>query len=121
MTEILLEGLEFYAYHGVYGEEQKMGNRFQVDIRIQVEAGEASLNDDLDKTLDYVQVYALTQKLMQERFRLLETLGQQIADAIRAASARVRAVEVTVSKFNPPLSGLCRRVAVTSRWSADQA
>ena len=32
MDEILLEGMRFYAYHGVNPEERALGQRFVVDV-----------------------------------------------------------------------------------------
>lgn len=120
MTEILLEGLEFYAHHGYFEEEQTLGNRFQVDIRIMARVDEAGQTDDLRKTVDYVKVYSLTERLMKERFKLLETLGQRIIDGIRTDFQHIASISVTISKFNPPISGLCRRVAVTRFWTENQ-
>ena len=116
MTEIFLEGLEFYAHHGFYAEEQSLGNRFQVDLKIRANVEEAGENDQLDLTVDYVKVYGLIQEQMKIKFKLLETLGQRIIADVRSHFPQITFVEVTISKFNPPISGLCRRVAVTSNW-----
>ena len=32
--EILLEGMRFYGYHGVHPEEQRLGQRFVVDVAL---------------------------------------------------------------------------------------
>lgn len=116
MTEIFLEGLEFYAHHGFYKEEQSLGNRFQVDLKIRADVSGAGENDELTLTVDYVKVYALVREQMNIRFKLLETLGQRIIADLRQHFAQIVFIEVTISKFNPPISGLCRRVAVTSLW-----
>lgn len=118
MTEILLEGLEFYAHHGWYSEEQSLGNRFQVDLKICATADLAHSSDELSHTVDYVAVYKLVQRVMEIKFKLLETLGQRIISEIRAKFPQVTQVEVTISKFNPPISGLCKRVAVSSSWTS---
>ena len=80
---------------------------------------EAGDSDDLIHTIDYVMVYALISKLMQEKFKLLEALGTQIIGELVDKFPRIQNIEVTVSKFNPPISGLCKRVAVTSRWNSE--
>jgi dihydroneopterin aldolase len=118
MTEILLEGLEFYAHHGFYAEEQSLGNRFQVDLKIRADVRKAGENDELNLTVDYVKVYALVSEQMKIRFKLLETLGQRIIQDLRQHFPQIVFMEVTISKFNPPISGLCRRVAVSSSWQA---
>lgn len=116
MTEIFLEGLEFYAHHGFYEEEQSLGNRFQVDLKIRADVTKAGENDELNLTVDYVKVYALVNDQMKIRFKLLETLGQRIISELRQHFPKIVFIEVTISKFNPPIKGLCRRVAVSSSW-----
>lgn len=116
MTEILLEGLEFYAHHGFYKEEQQLGNRFQVDLRIKADLDGASESDSLSHTIDYVEVYKLIQIQMGQKFKLLETLSARIIQEIRQKFPSVSEIECSVSKFNPPISGLCRRVAVSQTW-----
>lgn len=118
MTEIYLEGLEFYAHHGWYSEEQSLGNRFQVDLKIGADVDKAGASDQIQLTVDYVAVYKLVSEVMNVKFKLLETLGQRIISEIRTHFPQVNRVEVTISKFNPPISGLCKRVAVTSKWSS---
>lgn len=117
MTEILLEGLEFYAHHGVYQEEQELGNRFQVDLRLTAKTDEAAKSDDLSKTIDYVKVYHIIEAQMDIKFRLLESLAEQINQNIAEKFPTVESIECTVSKFNPPLGGLCKRVCVSRLWT----
>jgi len=116
LTEIFLEGLEFYAHHGYYVEEQSLGNRFQVDLKIVTFAPKEGYHEKLSLTVDYVKVYALINSQMKIKFKLLETLGERIIQDIVEHFQMIEKVEVTISKFNPPISGLCKRVAVKSSW-----
>lgn len=117
MTEILLEGLEFYAHHGFYQEEQQLGNRFQVDLRLTANTDGAASDDDLSQTIDYVEVYRIIQEQMTVKFRLLEALAEQIILKVVGRFPSVESVHCTVSKNNPPLGGLCKRVSVSRSWS----
>jgi len=121
LTEIFLEGLEFYAHHGYYDEEQSLGNRFQVDLKISTPAPKEGYHEKLSLTVDYVQVYALINAQMKTKFKLLETLGERIIHDIVNHYQIIENVEVTISKFNPPISGLCKRVAVKSSWAKDKS
>ena len=116
MTEIYLEGLEFYAHHGYYEAEQSLGNRFQVDLKISAPPPKEGIDEKIDLTVDYVKVYALVSDQMKIKFKLLETLGERITQEILFHFPIIAAIEVTISKFNPPISGLCKRVAVKSVW-----
>ena len=50
MLTIALEGLQFYAYHGLYPEEQIIGNHFILDIRVSIPEPEdpGSLNESVN-------------------------------------------------------------------------
>lgn len=112
-AEILLEGLEFYAYHGLYEQEQKIGNRFSVDIKVWFDYTFQKGTEDLSKTVNYEKLYQCAQLEMKTPSKLLETLAANIIDRIFATLPTVLSVEVSVSKYNPPVGGRCERAKVT--------
>jgi dihydroneopterin aldolase len=109
---VLLEGLEFYAYHGLYEQEQKIGNRFVVDILAEFDFG-GEATDDITRTVDYEKLYQHVKAEMAAPVKLLETLASRIIDRILAADATIQGVEVSVSKYHPPVGGRCERAKVT--------
>jgi 7,8-dihydroneopterin aldolase/epimerase/oxygenase len=115
MGTIALEGLEFFAYHGFFDEEQKMGNKYAVDIVVTADFSEASRRDRLSATIDYGQLYQITAAVMRQPARLLEHLAHRIITDIRQHYPDVTSVEVSVSKFNPPIGGVCHRARITMR------
>ncbi|MCY7352446.1 MAG: dihydroneopterin aldolase [Cytophagaceae bacterium] len=115
MGTIALEGLEFFSYHGFYAEEQKMGNRYSVDVTITVDFEKAAIDDKLSETVNYEKVYRIVEEVMQESHKLLEHIAYKIIGRIRERYPRVAAVDVGVSKFNPPVGGVCERARVTLR------
>lgn len=108
-----LLGLEFFAYHGVYDEEQKVGNKYSIDIKITADLSEAAQTDRLKKTVDYADLYNITASVMQKKARLLEHIAQNIIDQIRLQYPHIQGIEIAVSKFNPPVGGVCARSRVT--------
>jgi dihydroneopterin aldolase len=113
MGQIALEGMEFFAFHGYYDEEQKIGNKYGVDLYIQTDLHAAGTSDKLQETVNYEVLYRLVADEMLAPARLLEHLGHRVMDRILAQFPHVRAVRVCVSKFNPPLGGICRRARIT--------
>ncbi len=111
-AEIRLEGLDFYAYHGFYEQEQKIGNRFSVDVAVVFEYHETE-KEDLSKTLDYEVLYKCVQAEMEIPAKLLETIAAKIIDRIFKLTTTIAKVEVSVSKYNPPIGGRCERAIVT--------
>ncbi|MDI3258070.1 MAG: dihydroneopterin aldolase [Kyrpidia sp.] len=112
MDEISLLGMEFYAYHGVYPEEQRLGQRFIVDVTLRLPLRAAGQSDDLRDTLDYGEVYRFIRDTVQgERRRLVESVAEGIAHAL-LDHYPVQAVRVRVTKPSPPFPGTLQGVAV---------
>lgn len=120
MGRVALEGLEFFAYHGFYDEEQKMGNKYAVDIAVTTDFYEAAEKDVLSETVDYAELYKLVRDEMLKPSRLLENIGKRIIDHVFLAFPLVSGVELSISKFNPPIGGVCGRARVTLSASRDQ-
>lgn len=108
---LLLEGMEFYGYHGDIEAERALGGRYRVDLEVAADLRAAGRSDSLEDTLDYVRCFQLVREVVEERqYRLLEALAQAIADAV-LGQAHAEAVTVRVAK-QPPLRGTFDRFAV---------
>ncbi|HYG38070.1 MAG TPA: dihydroneopterin aldolase [Cytophagales bacterium] len=112
MGIISLEGLEFFAYHGFHKEERKLGNKFTVDIQVEADLEEAAATDDLSKTVDYVSLYQVVSKEMARPAHLLEKIAKNIITDTFSFDPRIQSVEVCVTKYNPPMGGICRKARV---------
>ena len=105
MDRILLQGMQFYAYHGVNPEEKGSGQRFQVDLEAELDLEEAGRADDLNQTVNYAHLYRTVKEVMDGGPRnLLESLAQEIA-ALSLARFPIQAVRVKVAKASPPIKG----------------
>lgn len=113
MGIISLEGLDFFAFHGFFEEEQKIGNRYSLDITIEADLKKASESDDLRETVDYSVLYQIASTVMKERSKLLEHVALKVIDRIRERYPNVEKIIVSVTKFNPPIGGVCTRAKVT--------
>lgn len=113
LAEINLEGLEFFAYHGFYSEERKIGNKYGVDISITANVGDSAATDDLSKTIDYEKSYKIIKEVVEMPTKLLETISLRIVERIFAEFPEVLVVKVSVAKFNPPVGGICHKAKVT--------
>ena len=83
MGSVALEGMSFFAYHGYYEEEQKIGNRYEVDIRIDTDLHMPAETDELLSTINYEMLYACVAGVMQEKHKLLEHVAQEIIKKVR--------------------------------------
>ena len=111
--KVALEGLEFHAYHGVYPHERSSGNKFEVDILVDTQFADAAFHDDLSGTINYEGLYAIVKAEMEKPSKLLETVGHAIAEQTLKTFQEASAVEVKISKFNPPIGGVCKKAVVT--------
>ncbi|MBQ9472869.1 MAG: dihydroneopterin aldolase [Bacteroidales bacterium] len=105
MALIRLNGMQFYAYHGCFAEERKIGTRFVADVELQVDTSEAQLTDEITSTVSYLEVYQLVKKEMDKPSHLLENVVSRIADTLLQQFARIEQVTVRLSKLAPPLGG----------------
>ncbi len=100
---ISLDKLVFSGYHGLYAEEKKLGNTYIVDVLIDFTA-KKSIIDNLEQTIDYVQVYALIKKWMSIPTPLLETLVGNMADDILKEQLLAEKVMVKITKQHLPIA-----------------
>ncbi|MBX3101363.1 MAG: dihydroneopterin aldolase [Bacteroidetes bacterium] len=105
LLKVGLQGLEIYAYHGVFEAERRLGNRYTVDIAATLET--AGPPPSLEDTLDYGKLGEIVQAHMAVPVALLETLCWGIARQVLATSAQVGQVQVRITKHNPPVGQLC--------------
>ena len=112
MTTIFLTGMRFYAYHGCFEEEQKIGTHFVVDATLTYDAEAAVSDDDVEKSVNYLLVYRTIQRVMDEPKHLIETVADHIVREIKREFPQVQKVTVKLCKLNPPLDGKTEYVAV---------
>ena len=104
--EILLEGMRFYAFHGVNPEEQALGQRFMVDVALAVDLRPAGQSDELADTVSYSAVYKVVRGIVEGELRqLIEAVAEDIAAAILTEFPRVARITVTVRKPEAPMKG----------------
>ena len=119
MGVIKIEGMEFYAFHGHFKEEQIVGNRFFVDLSIETDMGKASESDNLNDAVDYQKVYQIIAREMDKKSALLENISGRIVKSVTTEVAGITAATVKVSKMNPPLGGKINSVSVSQSWPSE--
>ncbi len=112
MGLIVIENMEFYAFHGHYREEQIVGNRFIVDLNIETDMTVAAKSDNLKDAVNYQKAYQIVKTQMDRRSYLLENIAGRILDALYAELEGIKKARVKVSKINPPMGGKIGSVSV---------
>lgn len=98
---VYLKNVQFFAYHGLYPEEELNGNIFEVNLSVQYIKEE--LITTIEETIDYVALFDILKAQMQERKALLETLGREICDRIKQRFPQISSIEIDIRKKNPPI------------------
>jgi dihydroneopterin aldolase len=115
---LLLEGMEFYGYHGDIEAERALGGRIEVDVEVLADLSAAGRSDALADTLDYVRCFQLVRDIVENRqFHLLEALAEAIAGVL-LEQRHARGVRVRVAKTPPVRGGFDRFAVVNERARA---
>ena len=102
---IILEGMEFYGFHGANPEERALGQPYVVDLEVELDLHIPGDSDRLEDTVSYSHLYRTVKLVMEgESKNLLEAAAQTIADQVLTNFA-VKGVRVRVKKPRPPVRG----------------
>ncbi len=111
--KITLHEMRFYAYHGVFAQEQRVGNHFIVELSFWADISESLHRDELEETISYADVYEVIKAEMAIPSRLLEHVVGRISERLFATFPRMQRIALTLSKCNPPFPGEVHSAAVT--------
>lgn len=103
MDRMLLKRMVFFGYHGVIPEENRLGQKYYVDLDMRLDLGTAASTDDVNDTVNYADVHALVKKIVEgPPVKLIETLAANIASALLGTYTSIIEATVSVTKPNPP-------------------
>jgi dihydroneopterin aldolase len=109
---IEIENMEFYAFHGCYDTEKRVGNHFLVTLRLEADLSAAAGSDQMADTVDYLTVYGIVAGEMRTASNLLEHVAGRILEAVYARFPQLIGATVKVSKLAPPLGGPVEKTSV---------
>ncbi|TCT08330.1 dihydroneopterin aldolase [Tepidamorphus gemmatus] len=110
---VFFRGIVLFARHGVKAEEERLGQRFEIDLDCHLDLAPAGSTDDVTLTIDYGEVYTLVRDIVEgERFYLIEALAERIAGGLLARFARIDDVRVEIRKPAAPVAGVFDTVGV---------
>lgn len=104
MDTIKLENLIIFAHHGVFDEEQTLGQKFLVSVELGLCTQEAAMRGDLKKTVDYgALAQGITDLFQSTKYTLIETCAEEVAQCILNHNPNVNWVQLTVKKPWAPI------------------
>lgn len=105
--------MEFHAFHGIYADEKKNGNKFSVDLEFEANLQRAAETDDIDDTINYELIYNIIQQEMNIASNLLENVVSRIYNTVKEQFPEISTLKIKVTKHNPPFkNGKVQKVSV---------
>ncbi len=113
MDKIIIKGIDFYGFHGVSQAEQELGQRFIVDVKLELSLDKAGKSDQLQDTVNYCEIYTLIkEKGQQKRYALLEAMASDMAESILKGFDIVQRVNICIKKPHAPIGGVIEYAGV---------
>lgn len=102
--KISIKGLEVFANHGVYPEENKLGQKFVVNAVLYVDTRSAGLTDDLEKSVNYGTVcHQITQFLTANTYKLIERASEELARHLLISNPLIHEIDIEIEKPGAPI------------------
>jgi dihydroneopterin aldolase len=112
--KIEVAGLVLFARHGVNEAEKQLGQRFILDISLDVDVTAAVKSDRITDTVDYGEVTAIAEAAFRDKhFYLIEASAAHVAGAILAHFPTAHSVTVRVRKPSAPVPAVIDHVSAT--------
>ena len=99
MDKITIKNLEVFCNHGVYKEENILGQKFLVSAELSLSTRKAGLSDALEDSVSYGDVSRLiTAEMKKQNDKLLERAAERIAGQILKEFPLIDSVRIEVKK-----------------------
>lgn len=117
MYTIRLKNCAFFARHGVFVEEETLGQRFYIDAELTIVPEGALDSDSIEGTVDYGAAFIEIERVVTGARRfLIEKLAVDVAKSLCARFPQIRTASITVRKPSAPVPGVLDHVEVTVVW-----
>ena len=96
---INIKNLEIFARHGVFPEENALGQKFIISAVLTTDFSGAALTDDLNKSIDYGGVCHVIKNYVEGNvFKLIETVADGLARELLIEYPALQKVQIEVKK-----------------------
>ena len=105
MNLIKVHGIRTYSFHGCLEEETKIGGNYIINIDVFCNFKKAAENDDLSKTVDYMDIKKIIISEMMNNQKLIESVAYNIIGKVKSTFSIVNKCRIEIQKINPPING----------------
>lgn len=122
MDKICIRRLEVFAFHGVYEEENRLGQKFYISAEMYLDTRKAGITDDLQASVNYGEVCQVMSRIMQSaKWQLIETAAERIAEYLLLKYPLIQKVVLEIEKPAAPIPYSLETVLVQIERSRHRA
>lgn len=112
--KISIKNLEVFANHGVFPEENKLGQKFLVTATLYTDTRNAGMRDDLTQSIHYgIVSQKITDFLQEHTYQLIETAAEQLVQELLLHTEHLQAITLELKKPWAPVGLPLETVSVT--------
>ena len=104
MDMITIQNLEVFAKHGVFPEENVLGQKFVLSAILYTDTRKSGLTDSLEDSTHYGEVSHFMKAFVEgHTFRLLESVAEQLTQELLLSFPLIRKVDLEIKKPWAPI------------------
>ena len=103
-TVLFIDNLEVFANHGLFEEENKLGQKFIFDIECELNYKKAMFSDEMTDSISYADIAEVVVKTATTNtFNLLERLAGEILKNIFTEFPQIDNIKLKINKPGAPI------------------
>ena len=103
-TVLFIDNLEVFANHGLFEEENKLGQKFIFDIECELNYKKAMISDEMTDSISYADIAEVVVKTATTNtFNLLERLAGEILKNIFTEFSQIENINLKINKPGAPI------------------
>lgn len=111
--KIKIQDLEVFANHGVFPEENVLGQKFLVSAVLYTDTRKAGMSDNLSASINYGEISAFIDRYLKEHtFKLLERAAEALAEELLLHTPGLAKINLEIKKPWAPVKFPLKTVSV---------
>ena len=120
-TVLFIDNLEVFANHGLFEEENKLGQKFIFDIECELNYKKAMISDEMTDSISYADIAeVVVETATTNTFNLLERLAGEILKNIFTEFSQIKNIKLKINKPGAPIKYHFERCGVEVNVSREE-
>ena len=120
-TVLFIDNLEVFANHGLFEEENKLGQKFIFDIECELNYKKAMFSDEMTDSISYADIAEVVVKTATTNtFNLLERLAGEILKNIFTEFSQIKNIKLKINKPGAPIKYHFEKCGVEVKTSREE-